>query len=192
MHSYSIDSEIRRTVHVILGVIAFALPAWIKEAQTIMGLPVTLGYPLSFGVTFGILHFVFNKWLWKFLSKLSLLPDLNGNWVVEGDSSFEDGTPFAGNVTIKQTFSSIEIFGEFRESTSRSTLAGFCLNHAMPIFRYAFENTPKNLSNAELQRHPGLIELRIASADELKGDYFSGKHRLRFGEMVLKRARKSA
>lgn len=188
MHSYSLDSEIRRTIYVALGVAAFALPAWVESARTLFGLPQSIGYPLTFGLTFGILHFIFDKWAWKLLSTVSLLPNLNGKWIVEGVSSFQDGAGFGGEVTIKQTFSAIEIFGEFNSSTSRSTLAGFCLNHAVPVFRYAFENTPKNMADPELQRHPGLIELRIGSTDEMRGDYFSGKHRLRYGEMVLRRA----
>jgi hypothetical protein len=187
MHSYSIDSEIRRAVYVTLGVISFALPLWLEEARTLFGIPQEIGYPLSFGVTFAILHLAFDRWAWKLLTKVSLLPNLNGTWEVNGASSYQNGASFSGKVTIRQTFSAIEIFGEFEASTSRSTLAGFCLNHAVPIFRYAFENTPKSLADPELQRHPGLIELRIGPDDEMRGDYFSGKHRLRYGEMILRR-----
>ena len=43
------------------------------------------------------------------------------------------------------------------------------------------------MANEELQRHPGLVSLRIESKDKMAGDYFSGKHRLRFGEMYLER-----
>lgn len=187
MHSYSIDSQIRRSIYVALGIAAFALPAWFEDVQTLFGLPQSIGYPLSFGVTFGVLHLIFDRWGWMLFAKADVLPNLNGKWVVSGISSFQDGARFSGEVTIKQTFSEIEIFGEFESSTSRSNLAGFCINHALPIFRYAFENTPKNMANPELQRHPGLIELRILSDCEMKGDYFSGKHRLRYGELTLRR-----
>ena len=90
-------------------------------------------------------------------------------------------------VIIKQTFTKIEVFAETKDSTSRSTMASICTQHAVPIFRYSFENIPKNNANDELQRHPGLIELRVKSNDLLEGSYFSGKHRLRYGELIYKR-----
>lgn len=186
MHTYSIDSSIRRAVYVALGVIAFGFPAWISELRNLVGLPQAISYPVSFGVTFGALHLIFDRWAWRILPKFSLLPNLNGAWIAEGVSSYQ-GKPFTGKVTIKQTFSAMEIFGDFEESTSRSTLSGFCLDHAVPVFRYAFDNSPKNMANQELQRHPGLIELRIYSVGEMRGDYFSGKHRLRYGEIALRR-----
>jgi hypothetical protein len=66
-------------------------------------------------------------------------------------------------------------------------MASIELQHAVPVFRYGFDNTPKNMANAELQRHPGMMDLRISSSDLLEGDYFSGKHRLRYGELVIRR-----
>jgi hypothetical protein len=69
-------------------------------------------------------------------------------------------------------------------------MASISTQHAVPIFRYSFENTPKSKASEELQRHPGLIELRIKENNSMQGDYFSGKHRLRFGELTLKKVNK--
>ena len=189
MHSYSIDSEIRRVIYVALGIIAFALPTWVVSAEKLLSTPFSVGYPISFGITFGFLHFLFDRWFWRLLSPFGLIANLSGKWTVEGRSSYKDGFQFTGDIIIRQTFSSMEVFGDFANSTSKSILAGICLNHAVPIFRYAFESTPKNLADAELHRHPGLIELRISDQDTLAGDYFSGKHRVRWGEMTLRRVK---
>lgn len=190
MHDYSTDTDSRKWVHLGLGVVAFLVPSLIVKARTLFGLPISFGYPLSFGATFGILYFTLDKFLWKFLPLN--IPNLNGKWDAEGVSSYipEGATEpfrFQMRVTIKQTFSKIEIFTETESSTSRSTMASVCTQHAVMIFRYTFENTPKNTADAQLQRHPGLIELRINTDDEMVGDYFSGKHRLRYGELTLRR-----
>lgn len=123
------------------------------------------------------------------------LPDLNGDWVADGTSSYADpntgeNLKFRMNVKIKQTFSQIEFFTETENSTSRSFMASIETNHAVPIVRYGFDNTPKNMSDAALQRHPGMMELRVSATDKLEGDYFSGKHRLRFGELTIRRGKK--
>lgn len=201
MHSYSLDTDARKWVYVALGVAAFALPACVSQVSTwfqsvVASLPL-LNWPLSFGATFGVVFFAFDRYLWRtqLFSRLHSVPVLQGTWNVDGISSFqsdpETGAPthtFKMIVVIRQTFTRIEVFTETPDSTSRSTVAGISVNHARPIFRYAFENTPKNKADKELQRHPGLIELRVNSQDELQGDYFSGKHRLRYGELTFTRS----
>lgn len=199
MHSYSVDSEVRRGVYVALALAAFLLPAALtmtsgKLAAVVSTVP-QVGWPLSFGATFSILFLIFDRfvWKWSWVKRLHAIPDLGGKWEATGISSYQSDEqgratyPFVMKVTIHQTFSRIEIFAETEESTSRSTMAGLCLGHAVGIFRYAFENAPKNAAVPDLHRHPGLIELRINGPDSLQGDYFSGKHRLRFGELTLRR-----
>ena len=200
MHAYSIDSSIRRNIYVGLGFFAFMIPTICnfmthKVSHFFTSVP-NLAWPLSFATTFGVLYFVFDRYMWKWKISRSIhkIPNLEGVYSVKGLSSYElDETTqapkycFNMEIKIKQSFSRIEVFSESNDSTSRSTLAGFCMDHAVGLFRYSFENTPKNKSNPELQRHPGLIELRIKDNDELQGDYFSGKHRLRYGELTLRR-----
>lgn len=192
MHSYSIDSEIRKKVYFALFVISMALPAIFEQVRALTGLPAYLAIPASFGTIFGILYFVFNHFLWRYFSRMTSIPDLDGEWVATGKSSFKnpdsgENVSFTMNLTIRQNFSEMEVFTETPESTSRSTMAGIFAHHAVPLFRYSFENTPKSMANQELHRHPGLIELRIQQDGTLTGDYFSGKHRLKYGELEIKR-----
>lgn len=192
MHEYSLDTEVRRKVHGYLVIIAMSAPTFFESCRTFLGLSPQLGIPISFGALYGVLFFLYDRILWRHCPTFFPIPNLNGKWKAEGVSSFQnpdtgENFRFTMDVIIKQTFSHIEVFTQTGDSTSRSTMANISTQHAVPIFRYTFENTPKSMANEELQRHPGMIELRIETEDCLKGDYFSGKHRLRYGELTLRR-----
>lgn len=66
-------------------------------------------------------------------------------------------------------------------------MSSFELDHTVSTFRYAYDNKPGNMANSELQRHPGMMDIRVESEGLMRGDYFSGKHRLRYGEITLTR-----
>lgn len=189
MHDYSLDTPIRRYAHVGIALTSLAVPGFLSWiAQHIGGLAFTV----SFGATFATFYFLFDRYVWRWGKFFYPMPDLNGEWIAEGTSSYQDpvsgeNVKFKMDVKVKQTFSQIEFFTETKDSTSRSFMAAIELVHAVPILRYGFDNTPKNMSDATLQRHPGMMEFRINSDDELVGDYFSGKHRLRYGELIMRR-----
>ena len=190
MHPYSIDTNARQTVYFVLAIVAFVIPGLVASEWVTRLVGDKLSYPFGVGATFGVLFLLFDHVFWKRLQFILHIPNLNGTWTAKGISSYEDpatGKPmeFVMEYQIKQTFTRIEISGEADKSTSRSTMASLEIDHAVPIFRYAFENTPRNMSDAELQRHPGLIDLRLNTAIKMTGDYFSGKHRLRYGELIL-------
>lgn len=179
MHSYSLDTPIRRKIHVILALIAMAIPAFIENARTFFGIPPQYGLPVTFGAVYGILFFLVDKWCWRWCSEQIGIPNLDGRWEATGKSSYKDpdtgeNMEFKMEITIKQTLSVMEVFTKTGDSTSRSTMASICIQHAVPIFRYAYENEPKSLADDELQRHPGLATLRIETKTRLTGDYFSG------------------
>jgi SMODS-associating 2TM, beta-strand rich effector domain len=192
MHDYSIDTHIRRTVYVVIALIALGVPAYIAEVAAPLNIPDSLKFPLSFGVIFSLMAFLFDRFVWKWLPPLHGVPDLSGRWRATGVSSYQDpqtgeNARFSMDIRIRQTFSRIEVFTETADSTSRSFMASIETQHAMQLFRYGFDNIPKNMSNAELQRHPGMMDLRLISGTRMEGDYFSGKHRLRYGSLELDR-----
>jgi hypothetical protein len=194
MQDYAVDTDIRRQTYVFLAVVALAAPAFFNSVRTIFGLPASFAIPLTASTIFGVLYTLHDQIVWRWLQSWIAVPNLNGKWMATGFSSFKDpisGEPFEFQmeVKIRQTFSKIEIFTRTGDSTSRSTMASICTQHAVPIFRYAFENMPKGLANDELQRHPGLVELGIESNDMMTGHYFSGKHRSRFGDLTLRRSK---
>lgn len=193
MHPYSLDNQLRKWIYIVISCISISVPIYFDVLMKFLGFEY-ISFTLSFGITFGILFFLVDKYLWKTFKFLNMIPNLEGKWMVSGISSFQDenGNNYKFNmeIQIKQTLTSIEIFSETQDSTSKSTMASIEMNHSKAIFRYTFENTPKNMSNDELQRHPGMMELRINSTEEMSGDYFSGKHRLRYGELQLKKVSK--
>lgn len=156
MHSYSIDSSARRTVHYALALLAAAVPGAVTSmsaaAHAWYATTPIVAWPLSMGGTFGLLYFVWDRFVWKWpgVVRLHGVPNLNGRWDGHGVSSYdekEDGTPgseFSLSVTIRQTFSMVEIFGQNDESTSESTMASIRSDHAVPRVHYAYENVPKS------------------------------------------------
>lgn len=201
MHSYSLDTEVRRLTYVAIAAVALGIPAAFESVRTLLGLPPNIGFPITFGAMYGLLQIGFDRWGWKLRIgkwwplRLLGVPNLNGDWLATGTSSYvhpETGEAheYQMDVRIRQTFSKMEIFTNNPNkdgSTSRSTMAALCTQHAVGSFRYAFENTPRNMANPELQRHSGLVELRVEDENHMSGDYFSGKFRLRFGELRLER-----
>ena len=191
MHPYSLDNSVRQYVYVGIAVIAILAPQYIEQLRVIFGLSEVYAVTVSFGLIYGILFFIIDKYAWKLLTYIDLIPNLNGNWKAKGKSSYkdEDGEPFTYDmdVKIKQTLTKLEVYTITKDSISKSKMASIELDNAQAILKYTFENVPKNMSNDELQRHPGLVELQIETNDKMSGDYFSGKHRLRYGELNLER-----
>lgn len=190
MHSYSVDTPVRRQVYFAIAVAAFAIPRGIAWAAGLLVPGEAFAYPLTVGTTFAAIHLLFDRLIWKKFGFWHKIPELNGRWTAHGVSSYRDPETnepvrFSMTYIIRQTFSRIEVFGETEKSTSKSLMASLDTDHAVPIFRYGFENTPKNTADDDLHRHPGMIELRIQSGTRMTGDYFSGKHRLRYGEITL-------
>ena len=84
MHSYSIDSDIRKKVYFGIFVISLAIPTAFEKIRMATGLPAYLAFPASFSTLFGILYFSFNHYLWKFFPWLTSIPDLAGEWEAKG------------------------------------------------------------------------------------------------------------
>lgn len=192
MHSYSIDTDARRVFHAALVLLAIGLAGAIASLASWAHLPQAWAGSFTAGACFGLLYLIFDKWLWRALKPVHGVPNLQGTWQVRGRSSFQpegssEFAEFAGEMKIRQTFSRIHFCADFPQSISKSTLAGFELNGAETTFRYAFENSPKNLADPSLQRHPGLAAATIKSSNTIEVEYFSGKHRLRYGMMTLTR-----
>ncbi|WP_061272628.1 hypothetical protein [Leptospira interrogans] len=173
MHSYSLDTEVRKIVIVTITVISVAIQSALKNWQSLIGISESLLIPISFGVIFGLLYFIFDKFVWKYLTSITNVPDLSGEWECTGNSSYKEDDisyEFPLKLIIKQNFSKIEIQAESENSTSKSILAGIFSQHSVGIIRYTFENIPMNMATDELQRHSGFVELRMKNQNLMEGD----------------------
>lgn len=190
MHPYSIDTNLRMTLHGVMAIFSASLVGGINHWLAINSFAVSLS---AFGC-FGVVWFLLDQLCLPVIAKASSLPDLNGLWIAKGISNFPDkrtgkNFEYEMEVRIKQTFSKIEVFTKTETSESRSTMASLLIDKSVAKFIYSFENTPFNLSEPELERHAGLTHLNIVSKDRLEGGYFSGKHRTRHGELILERSK---
>lgn len=198
MHDYSVNNRDRdNLIYIMVVISAFVGPlltlsmtkfsGWAKRTFPHLGLGYTS--TVSSGVVFAIIYQLYDKWLWRIpgLNYLKI-PNLNGKWKGNVRSSYDDyAKDYPIEIRIKQTFSQIEITLSNETSSSDSSMAVIYPSGTHPKLTYFYYNRPRNKSNEEMKAHPGVAELEIIDKETLHGDYFSGKHRLRTGEMTVKR-----
>jgi hypothetical protein len=158
--------------------LGFTIPIWV-ETPSIIGL-------------YAMYVSIFDKYLWKyqFIKWLGLpkIPNLNGSWKANLESSF-DATQKEADVTICQSYSKFSMVLKTDESTSTTMMAAFEV--ANPILRaltYTFLCKPLPTSSASMNIHEGTCHLEIFEGDKkMKGYYYSGRGRQNFGEICLKK-----
>lgn len=193
MHSY--DLEGRGRIYAGLAILSVTLvwlldwslnfadvdPPWWLSAPSVAGL-------------YTMLYWVFDRhvWRWRLLRRFGLLsvPDLNGLWTGEIDSSFgEEGTNRDVKVNIMQRWASILVTFQAGESSSRSTMAAFKTRDTdSPELTYTYLNEPRGRATDTMQMHRGTCTLRL-DGDRLKGNYYTGRGRGTVGELKLARTK---
>jgi hypothetical protein len=191
MHPYATDSGERRSV--LLG-IAFVS---VFLAYVLNGLMVDMNIQLPWWVEspsvlfiVGALYEAFDKWSWRWFRRLGIVkvPDIQGQWEVEGYTSFEQMKPFKAKVTIRQTWTHISVYLETEHSTSRSLAASLLLNQPEgPTLIYQYRNEPKPNAEKTMHAHMGTALLRLKNAECMEGEYYSGRDRQNYGSLILRR-----
>lgn len=194
MHNYATNSPIRHKLIFLIAFIAVvcagALGVALSWANQAWGLQFS---SLSSMAIFGILFFVFDKWLWRFsfLRSVLLVPDLNGTWACVGRTLIKGGEDvdlkWEAEVVIIQSWSRILVTLKAKDSTSQSVAASLysCPGAGFRLI-YHYDNSPY-AERRELQRHFGLCDLMfdevVATA---QGQYFTDRDRQTVGAMTLK------
>lgn len=199
-HEYTIIGHRRSTVGRYLALAATALAAAIyglsKAAVTILKehgywVSEVVLWPITAGVLYIILHFIFDTWGWKWpmAQKVLGVPDIGGTWDCQGTTLDKDGNvlyDWSAVVTIRQTWEKITVRLQTSQSSSRSMIAALVNeddNGSRLIWRYA--NEPK--AGETLQAHVGFADIRFnKEGTRGEGDYFN-KGRWTFGQMILTR-----
>ena len=137
MHPYAIDSEERRNV--LLGIVLVSgglaygfhclmlhmniQPSWWVDSPSVLGIV-------------GVLYEAFDKWLWRWFRKIGIVkvPDIQGQWEVDGYTSFEQKRSFKAKVIIRQTWTHISVYLETEQSSSRSLAASLSFNQPGGLF----------------------------------------------------------
>src|SRR5688572_5516218 len=123
MHTYSINSDERKTVIGILGISSISTILIIKSY---IDLPSWMPVPSVFAV-FGAFYWLFDQFLWKlsWLNGFLSTPNLNGTWTMLMKSSKDNYlTEYEGILTITQTWTKIYLFLDGEKATGKSIMAG--------------------------------------------------------------------
>lgn len=162
---------------------------WAQQA------PALVLWPLTAGVVYAFLYWLFDNWMWKWLSRWLKVPNLGGTWQCEGQGMHADKSPgaaWSAEVIIVQTWDRIRLRMKTAQSTSSSFAAAVAYDRAdgFKLF-YNFRNEP-GIGEGELHAHRGCAELSFApDLKSATGGYFNGHGRYTFGIMKLNRKNSS-
>ncbi len=127
MHPYSIDTEERKKILLILAIVSIIL-AWcfykiLNNYQIVLLWWIESPSVLFF---YELLFVAFDKWLWQYFEKFGLVktPNLNGGWKGYLRSSFDEhSTKIKATLKIFQTWTRIKILLTTESSSSCSETA---------------------------------------------------------------------
>jgi hypothetical protein len=139
-------------------------------------------------VIYGLLYFVFTKWLWRlkvFQGWLIPFPDLEGTWRGTLASTWVDPEtgmaidPIPVVVAIRQSFSGLSCSMYTKESTSTSIASSFHMDEESGVgwIAYVYTNTPTVVVRGRSATHDGAVKLRVIKRPRLmlEGEYWSNR-----------------
>ncbi|MBQ2831380.1 hypothetical protein [Methanobrevibacter sp.] len=193
MHSYSIDTNNYSTILWFVTILSALLNAglniFILPKFGITGDNLNLqllGLLISFFVSFNVIFWLFDYYIWKLsiINYLIKYPNISGKWT--GTINNPDYEPIPTEVEIKQTWTKININLKTKTANSNTkALAFFVEDYDNPKLIYMYYNESET---ADLKSHGGTAKLEfLKSENVLKGDYYTDKHRTNQGTIYLKR-----
>lgn len=204
-HEYSVLGGLNRarighTIGVIAAGVSSAVVALVLalvDVAKALGLgsyiPPLILWPVGAVTIYGILYWLFDRhaWKWPRLSAVLRVPNLAGDWLVEGQTINPDKSPgpaWRGEIAIVQTWDRIRI--RLKTSQSRSnSIAAALLHDEADGYRlmYNYQNEP-NIGEPDLRGHRGFADLTFdEKLHSAQGEYFNGHGRFTFGTLRLAR-----
>ena len=147
----------------------------------------------SFAGCYTGLHWLFDRYVWKLglLRKLKLiqLPDLNGRWIGEVESSYsQDGLAHSVSIVILQRWSKILVRLDGEHSRSQSISASLSTVDLLnPKLSYQYMNEPKSNAPDTMETHRGTAIVELVGTG-LEGDYYTGRGRGEIGTIKLNKS----
>lgn len=157
--------------------------------------PQVVAVPLTGGIVYLVLYYVFRHWVWKlrWVAKLLKVPDLSGTWLCKGETlNPKEGIEpnWEGTVSITQDWDMIRV--TIATATSRSESIAAALQYDPHLgyhLLYTYKNEPKADSPMDMVGHKGAAHLTFSDdLQSAEGDYFNGRGRYTFGVMKLRRS----
>jgi hypothetical protein len=206
LHDYSIIGHRRSDIGRWLGaasVVIAPLLAWLIAwaLRVVAHWPVLsssiegkmAAFTVSAGTIYGILYLIFNRWGWgwRFLDFVLRVPDLRGEWAVQGESldlNNQIRFPWQGTLTISQRWDTIAVELKTAQSSSYSETASILIEpNGQAKLSYSYQNHPK-IGEAELAKHQGFCELIFEKErTSAEGHYFNSLGRYSFGRLRLRK-----
>lgn len=147
-----------------------------------------------------IIFRLFDNSIWQLFSsgifQIVDVPNLNGTWVGELRSSYDDNkNPYEVRVEIIQTFSNIKVFAYFKQSWSYSIIASFHPEaDKRQVLHYIYRNEPRNNAKPTMQGHYGAAKHEfIKDKESMECSYYNEPPRDRgwYGSFNVKRKKRS-
>ncbi len=177
MKTYTTDTPVRERVYFWLAVLSMALAFLVA---IIFGhlLLYKLVAP-SAGALFGIIAFLFDRYLWKIplINACVGIPDLSGEWV--GTVTSEDRQTKV-SVTVTQTFHRISLVLRSDRTYSESDLAGFRLQdtrNTQFVYTYLVEHSNGPDAGTPYGKGTNRLFLKRGKPWVLSGPYYSSMSR---------------
>ncbi len=193
MHTYSIDTNERRNIMLILAVlsIVFSFGFYKTISYYKLSLPWWFESP-SVLFFYGLFFVIFDKWLWKYFVKVNLVktPNLTGEWRGSLKSSFDEhASEIKATLKIFQTWTTIKIVLTADQSLSYSESASIIISAPEGKYLiYQYINEPKPNAVGTMNIHRGTVRLIFDEKKNiLEGEYYSGRGRQNFGVLNFKR-----
>jgi hypothetical protein len=189
MHPFATDSPERVKIVLYIAILSVFLSWGISK------------FPLSFPwwfespsviLIFYLIFELFNRFLWRYSIFKYLgveVPDLNGEWKGKLRSSYDNhNLERIVKVTIEQNWREMGMILTTDQSKSRTlTSSLLVMQSRRPILIYNYFDEPRSSSVETMHSHRGTGFLELISSDELEGEYYTGRDRLTFGAIKLKK-----
>jgi hypothetical protein len=200
MHSYGRDFSHIGKVHFVLAAAAvgiyFALAGAVRLVQG--GLP-SLAFladinvsPLVTLTILGLLEFVFDRWGWRLLCAVPALnvSDFSGKYA--GTILASSKTEHPASITIKQTWSKIEVCFDSGSAQANSFSASVVRDRIRQgqvelIYNY-FARGGKAENGGRFDHYGTAVLAREAEGGRLQGDYYTEQDRDSFGTISMARS----
>lgn len=202
-HEYAVLGGLNRAkVGHLIGALAAALGSilitlviagleLLERLSLIDAVPKVLLWPVTAGMIYLGLYWIFDNHLWKikFVATWLKVPDLAGKWKCTGQPINPDktlGLPWHADIEITQSWDKVRVRLKGQQSGSNSTSAAL-LHDPIDGFRlmYSYLNDPYP-GEINIVGHRGFAELTFDhNLQGANGEYFNGQGRFTFGTLKL-------
>ncbi len=193
MHAYSIDTNERKNILLVLAVVSIvfswgfykilsyyqlSLPWWVESPSVLF--------------FYGLLFVIFDRLLWKCFRKVNFVktPNLIGEWGGNLKSSFDNhSSEVKATLKIFQDWTRIKILMTTDQSSSHSESASIVIDAPEGKYlSYQYINEPKSTAVETMNIHRGTVRLVFdEKKNTLEGQYYSGRGRQNFGSLYFAR-----